>query len=158
MDLLTHHEASAVLCLLMIEANNENKPEEVQSMLKNPFFMQHIADKIGSPKKFLRKYNEGMGKLGEQGMERIAITTLKGAYPAFRLKTLALMTLIAGADEDYDQEEKELVARVTLALRVPMEDIAPELEKMKNSIVTSSPKASPEVPDEPVPTEKNQTD
>ncbi len=76
-----------------------------------------------------------MEEQGKQELERKAVATLKGAYPAFRIKTLALMTLIAGADEKFDQPEKELIARVSTGLGITMQEIEPEVRKMKNVIL-----------------------
>ncbi len=135
MDVLTTPEAVTVLCLLMIGADEDNKPEEIESMLNNPFFIKHIAEKIGPHRDFLKKYNQAIGTLGEERLERVAVSVLKSAYPAFRTKTLALMTLIAGADNEYDHREKLLMARVATALGIPMEEIGPELGKMKNAIL-----------------------
>ena len=135
LDILNPVEAAAVLCMLMIGANGENKPEEVGSMLTNPFFKQHIAEKIGHPAAFLKKYNQSLEALGPSGLEKKSLATLKGAYPAFQLKTLAMMTLIAGADDEYDQTEKELMARVSTNLGISMDELSPEVEKMKASIL-----------------------
>lgn len=137
LDILNQAEAAAVLCLLMLGANGENKPEEVGSMLTNPFFKEHIADKLGQPTEFLKKYNQSIDSVGPSGLEKKAVAGLKGAYPAFQLKTLAMMTLIAGADDDYDQTEKELMARVSTNLGISMDELAPEVEKMKAAILES---------------------
>lgn len=131
MDKLTTHEAAAVMCLLTIRANNEHKPVEVELMVSNRFFSTHILNKIDSPRSFVQRYNEGLRRIGPDKMEQLALSSLKSAYPAFRTKTLALMTLIASADNEYDQNEKDLIARTSLALSVTMEDIQPEIDKMQ---------------------------
>jgi len=135
MDILNTTEAATVLCLLMLSANNENKPEEIGSILVNPFFIDHVSDKLGPPKDFIEKYNLALEEQGKKELERKTVATLKGAYPAFRIKTLALMTLIAGADEKFDQPEKELIARVSTGLGITMQEIEPEVRKMKNVIL-----------------------
>ena len=135
LDILNPAEAAAVLCMLMLGANGENKPEEVGSMLTNPFFKEHIAEKIGHPAEFLKKYNQSIDAMGPSGLEKKSIAALNGGYPAFKLKTLAMMTLIAGADNDYDRTEKELMARVSTNLGISMEELAPEVEKMKAAIL-----------------------
>ena len=135
LNILNPAEATAVLCMLMINANGENKPEEVGSLLTNPFFKQYIVEKIGHPGEFLKKYNQALNSAGPSGLEKKSVAVLKGAYPAFQLKTLALMTLIAGADDDYDQTEKELMARVSTNLGITMDELAPEVEKMKTAIL-----------------------
>ena len=143
LDILNQAEAAAVLCLLMLGANGENKPEEVGSLLTNPFFKEHLADKLGQPTEFLKKYKQSIDAIGPSGLEKKAVAGLKGAYPAFQLKTLAMMTLIAGADNDYDQTEKELMARVSTHLGISMGELAPEVEKMKAAILESE-EPSPE--------------
>lgn len=135
LDILSQPEAAAVLCLLMIDANGESKPEEVGSMLSNPFFKEHISDKIGHPAEFLKNFRITIESIGPSGLEKKAVAALKGGYPAFQVKTLAMMTLIAGADQDFDQTEKELMARVSTNLGVTMDEVAPELDKMKQAIL-----------------------
>jgi len=135
LDILNPAEAAAVLCMLMLGANGENKPEEVGSMLASPFFKEHIAKKIGHPTQFIKKYNQSIDAIGLSGLEEKSVAALKGAYPAFQLKTLAMMTLIAGADDEYDRTEKELMARVSTHLGISMEELTPEVTKMKATIL-----------------------
>ena len=131
---MTSQEAAAVLGVMMIGADGANRPEELRSMLDNPFFKAHIAEHVPSPGAFLRDFNNAMGVLGESGLERKAIDAIKTAFPAFQLKTLAMLTLIAGANDDYHQNEKALMARAVTALRFTMDDVAPELEKMRAAV------------------------
>jgi len=150
LDQLTTPEAVTVLALLMVGADGETKLEELASMLGNPFFKEHVAEKIGHPQNFIKKYNDTKTALGTEKLEDKAVSALKSAFPAFRVKTLALMSIIAGADNDFDQKEKELVARVSTALGVSMDDVGPEIEKM-NEALTEAPPAeeSKEAPQEP---------
>lgn len=134
MDVLNTPEAVAVLCLLMVGADSEIKQEELASMLTNPFFQEHVAEKIGPHPEFLQKYNQAKKQHGKDALEKRAIKALKSGFPALQLKTLALMTLIAGADGDYDKTEKELAVRVSTALNIPIGDVDSELEKMKEGI------------------------
>lgn len=133
LDTMTTSEAVAVLCLRMVGADESIKPEELTTMLSNPFFLEHVSEKIGPHGKFLRKYNQARKHLGGAGIEKKAIASLKSGFPALQIKTLALMTLIAGADGEYDQTEKELVARVATEFKIPVEDIEPELGKMQEA-------------------------
>lgn len=135
LDVLSQSEAVAVLCLLMVGADNEIKQEEISSMLGNPFFVEHVAEKIGPHKKFLKRFNQAKMQAGAGALEKKAVGVLRTAFPAFQIKVLALMTLIAGADGDYDQSEKELMARVSTEMGIKMEEIEPELEKMKEAIL-----------------------
>jgi len=141
LELLKKSEAVAVLCLLTVNANDEIKLEELSSMLGNPFFIEHVTDKIGPHPRFLQEFSKTKAQLGETGMEKKAIAALKSAFPAFQVKTLALMTHIATADDEYDQSEKTLIARVAKELGVPIEDINPEVEKMQEAII-NKPEAS----------------
>jgi len=143
LELLKKSEAVTVLCLLTVNANDEIKLEELSSMLGNPFFIEHVTDKIGPHPRFLQEFSKTKAQLGESGMEKKAIAALKSAFPAFLVKTLALMTLIATADDEYDQSEKTLIARVAKELGVPIEDINPEVEKMQEAILNK-----PEAPQE----------
>lgn len=135
LDVLTKSEAVAILGMLMINADDAVKQEEITSMLNNPFFLKHVDEKIGAHKKFLRRFTQARKQYGDKALEEKAIATLKSAFPAFQLKTLALMTLIAGADDHYDSTEKELIARVATSLGVRVEEVQPELEKMKEAIL-----------------------
>ena len=99
MDQLTTPEAVTVLALLMVGADGETKPEELSSMLANPFFREHVADKIGPPMEFIQKYNQTKNAEGAEKLEKKAVTALKSGFSAFRIKTLALMTIIAQADD-----------------------------------------------------------
>ena len=133
MEQLTTPEAVTVLALLMVGADGETKLEELASMLANPFFREHVAEKIGQPMKFIQKYNQTKNAAGADGMEKRAVTALKSSFPAFRIKTVALMTIIAQADDNFDDNEKILVARVSKALSVSMDDVGPEIEKMNEA-------------------------
>jgi len=149
-DVLTTSEGVAVLCLLMVGADAEIKQEELASMLGNPFFQEHVADKIGPHKKFLKLFTAAKRSLGADALEKKAIAALNKGFPALKLKTLALMTLIAGADDDYDQLEKELVARVAIGLHINMEEIEPEFKKMKAAALTPPSKENEDTePSEP---------
>lgn len=136
LDILTQSEAVAVLCLLMIGADDEIRPEELTAMLDNPFFVEYITENIRPHKDFLLKFNTTKEKHGEQALEEKAIHSLKDAFPAYQLKTLALMMLIAGADDHYDQQEKELLARVAVKLGVEVDTVQPELERMRRAVLT----------------------
>jgi len=138
LDVLSKSEAVAVLCLLMVSADDEIRLEELSSMLNNPFFQEHVTNKIGSHKRFLAKFNKAKASFGENALEQKALSVLKPAFPAFQTKMLALLTLIAGADDNYDQSEKELMARLSSELGIPMSSIEPELEKMKEAILNQS--------------------
>ncbi len=140
LDVFTTPESVAVLSLLMVGANEEIKLEELSSMIDNPFFAEHVAEKIGPHKEFLNKYNEVKKILGKNGLEKKATTALKGAFPALQIKTVAMMSIIAGADEVYDQQEKELLARVASELGVALKDVDPEMEKMQEGIIEQAAK------------------
>lgn len=131
---MTQPESIAILSLLMVGANEEIKLEEISSMLNNPFFAEHISEKIGDHQEFLKRYNEAKKAIGKAGIEKHAIKTLKAAFPALQIKTVALLTLIADADGHFDQKEKELVARVATELKVSASDAEPELQKMREGL------------------------
>ncbi len=131
---MTQPESIAILSLLMVGADQDIKLEEISSMLNNPFFAEHVSEKLGDHKVFLQKYNEAKKALGITGLESQALKVLKSAFPALQIKTVALLTLIADADGDFDQKEKELVARVAVELNVTAKDADPELQKMKDTI------------------------
>lgn len=131
-------EAVAILCLLMVGADNEVRMEEVNAMLNNPFFVEHVRNNIGPHQQFLKRFNQAKAETGEEALEKRAIKALKSAFPAFQLKTLAMLTLIAGADDEYDQREKELMARIASKLGVAMGDVEPELAKMKETILSQA--------------------
>jgi len=128
-------EAVAILSLLMVGVDDEIKMEEINAMLNNPFFVEHVTSKIGPHQEFLKKYNQAKDETGEANLENRAINALKSAFPAFQLKALAMLTLIAGADEHYDQREKELMARIASQLDISMKDVEPVLSKMKEAIL-----------------------
>ncbi len=74
MDILNTTEAATVLCLLMLSANNENKPEEIGSILVNPFFIDHVSDKLGPPRDFIENTiwpwrNKGNRNLKEKPLQ-----------------------------------------------------------------------------------------
>lgn len=131
---MTPPEAIAVLSLLMVGADNEIKQEELTSMFANPFFTDHVSEKIGPHPAFLKKYNEARKELGVRRLELYALKSMRNAFPALQIKTVALLTLIADADGDFDQKEKELVARVATELGVSAQEVEPELAKMKTAI------------------------
>ncbi|QJB57530.1 TerB family tellurite resistance protein [Pseudodesulfovibrio sp. zrk46] len=135
LDTLSQPEAVCILCLLMVGADDEVKMEEISSMLNNPFFKEHVTQKIGSHRKFLKRFKKAKAEVGAKALEQKAITVIKTTFPAFQLKLLALLTLIAGADNNYDQQEKELIARIATNLGVSIEDVQPELEKMREAIL-----------------------
>ena len=141
MDILTTPEAVAVLCLLMVGADEDVRQEELASMLANPFFQEHVADKIWPHDKFIRSFNTLKANIGKNALEAKAVSTLKSAFPAMRIKTLALMTQIAGADGDYAQSEKELVVRISTALGIAINDVDQELEKMRVAVRETAKKA-----------------
>ena len=64
LDRMTTPEAVTVLCLLMVAADGEIRQEELTSMLENPFFKEHVGEKIGSSKKFLKRYVAAKKKVG----------------------------------------------------------------------------------------------
>jgi len=134
LDPMTTPEAVAVLCLLTIGANDAVKEEEVTSMLGSPFFREHVSEKIGPHRQFLKEYVWALKKVGKSGLEERAVAKLKTAYPALQVKTIAIMTHIAGADGEYSRTEKELVARVAVTLGVAMRDVQPELERLKEAV------------------------
>ncbi len=154
-DTLTTPEAVAVLCLLMVGADTEIKQEELASMLGNPFFQEHVSDKIGPHPKFVKTFNAAKQSIGSRELEKKAIAALNKGFPALKLKTLALMTTIAGADNEYDQLEKELVVRVATALKIPVEEIEPEFKKMKAAAVTQQLSTHQETSDD-APTSDNE--
>lgn len=135
LDILSKPEAVGVLCLLMVSADNEIRMEEISTMLNNPFFIEHVTNKIGSHKKFLKRFQKARAEVGANTLEQKSIAVLKTTFPAFQLKVLALLTLIAGADDKYEQQEKELIARIATQLGVSIEDVQPELEKMREAIL-----------------------
>lgn len=153
LDVLSKSEAVAVLCLLMVGADDEIKLEELSSMLNNPFFQEHVTDKIGPHRLFLNKFNQARANGNESVLEKKAIGVLKSAFPAFQLKMLALLTIIAGADDDYDQSEKEFMARLTSEFGIPMASIEPELQKMKEAIRNQ---ASQDNDKEPIDSERSE--
>lgn len=128
---LTTPEGVAVLCLLTIGANEEIKHEELTSMLNNPFFIEHVADKIGPHKTFIKDFLAMKAEVGEEELEKRAMAALSQGFPALKLKTLALMTLIGEADGDFDKREKALVVRIAGGLDHTMQEIEAEVEKMK---------------------------
>lgn len=134
-ETITTPEAVTVLCLLMVRADGEIRHEELTSMLENPFFQKHVGDKIGPAKKFLKKYSADKQRHGVDAMEQAAIKQLKTAFPALQTKTLALMTLIAGADDEYAQQEKDLMARAATALGIPFADVDHEMNRMNQAII-----------------------
>lgn len=133
-DVLTTAEGVAVLCLLMVRADKEIKQEELASMLNNPFFTEHVADKIGPHDTFITNFNHACKRLGTESLEKKAIAALSKGFPAIQLKTIALLTMIAGADGDYAQTEKELVARVATGLKIKVADAEHEVQRMRASI------------------------
>lgn len=132
-DIMTTAEGVAVLCLLMAGADRVFKQEELASMLNNPFFLEHVSEKLGPHDEFLQQFLAARKTLGTEELEKKAITALKSAFPTFKVKTLATMTLIAGADDDYTQPEKELAARVATALKVDFKEVQQEIEKMRQA-------------------------
>ncbi len=138
LEVLSKSEAVAVLCLLMAGADDEIRMEEISSMLNNPFFKEHVTNKIGNHKRFLKSFNTARSEQGKEALEMRAVKIIKSAFPAFQLKVLALLTLIAGADENYDQSEKEMMARLATELGISMASIQPELDKMKEAILNES--------------------
>lgn len=138
---MTPPEAIAILSLLMVDADNEIKTEEITAMLSNPFFAEHVTEKLGDHKAFLKQFIDVKQAMGKQKLEAHAIKILKNAFPALQLKTVALLTLIADADGVFDQKEKELVARVALELKIKAEEVDPELQKMRESIQHQEKKA-----------------
>lgn len=128
---INEEQAAVMLCMLMVGADNEIKQEELAAMLTNPFFEEHVAEGLGPHKEFLKKYNEAKASMGIEKLEKLAVSVLNKSLPAFRHKTLALMTVIANADGSYDDSEKELIDRVSQAFDVPESEVQDELEKME---------------------------
>ncbi|MDC0335610.1 TerB family tellurite resistance protein [Pseudodesulfovibrio sp.] len=133
-DALTTPEAVAILSLLMVGADSEVRVEELSSMISNPFFAEHVTDKIGPHKEFIKKYNGIKKAIGNEAMEANAIAALKGAFPALQVKTIALMTFIAEADGTVEKQESELIDRVMQALSVATKDVDPEKKKMQETM------------------------
>lgn len=134
-DEMTIQEAAAVLCLLMVGVDGEIRQEELASMLENPFFKSHVGDKLGPGKQFLKQYMAAKEQMGAEALETHALDQLKTTYPAFKTKTLALMTLIAGADNEYHQKEKEFMARAATVLGIPVQDVQHELSRMQDDSI-----------------------
>lgn len=131
---MTPPEAIAILSLLMASADDEITMDEITTMLSNPFFTEHVSDKIGDHKAFLHQFLKLKQTLGKQKLEEQAIKVIKNGFPALQLKTVALLTLIADADGIFDQKEKELIARVATTLNIKAEEVDPELQKMRKKI------------------------
>lgn len=126
---MNEQEAAAILCLLLISADGEIRHEELSFMLSSPFFQKHVSDGIEPHQEFLQKYELVKSKIGREGLEKVAVSYLSKAFPAFQHKTLALMRLIAEDNDNYSGLEKDMVTRVAEALNVSMEDVDAEVDK-----------------------------
>lgn len=142
-DTISEQEAAVMACLLVIEADGDIRQDELSAMLANPFFDEHLAGSIGPHMDFIQKFNQAKAKMGMEKIEELAVSVLNKGLPAFRHKTLALMTLIANADGEFDDREQEVINRMAETLDVSKGEMEAELEKMEKLAETNAKQEKP---------------
>jgi len=133
---MTPPESVAVLCLLTVGADKKIRLEEITSMIQNSFFQEHVMDKISPHHSFLERYKQALKMEGPEKLEARAIAALSSDFTALKLKTVALMLLIAEADGEFDDMEKALIGRVAKSLKLNPAEAQTELQKMKKAVLT----------------------